>query len=124
VVARSVLMPPLGPRSDHSVRYGRVLRDLITTHPGSTHVYYLDVPFAETLRRHATRPQAADFTPEQMRDWFSPGDVLGVPGEHVIPDSPTLDETVDHILRTSGLPDAPAVAHCPARCPHCRERGF
>jgi predicted kinase len=104
----------------HSVRYGRMLHELIATHPGSTHVYYLDVSFAETLRRHATRPLAADVTPEQMREWFSPGDALGVRGEHVIAESSALDQTVDYILRTSGLPDAPAVAHCPARCPHCR----
>jgi hypothetical protein len=70
-------------------------------HAGDSHVYYLEVSWAESLRRHATRAQSADFTPEQMRDWFVPGDTLGVPGEHVVPPSSTLDETVELIFRTS-----------------------
>lgn len=107
----------------HSDRYGPALRELVAEHVGDTHVYYLDVAFAETLRRHATRPQAADFTPAQMRDWYSPSDVLAIPGEHVIPEASTFDETVDYVLRTSGLPDARAEAPCPARCPRCQERG-
>jgi len=95
----------------HTSRYGPMLHDLIATHRGDSHVYYLDVAFAETIRRHATRPQAADFTPEQMRDWFAPGDVLGIAGEHVVPESSTL---------ASGLRDAPAVSPCPVRCPRCQ----
>jgi hypothetical protein len=104
----------------HTSRYGPMLHELIAAHPGDSHVYYLDVPFAETIRRHATRPQVADFTPEQMRDWFAPGDVLGIPGEHVVPETSALAETVALVLRTSGLTDAPAVAPCPTRCPRCQ----
>lgn len=100
--------------------YGAELRSLIAGHPGRSHVYYLDVSWAETLRRHATRPQAADFTPAQMRDWYVPGDLLGVPGEQVVPESSAFAETVEMILRTSALRAAPAVAPCPARCPRCR----
>lgn len=102
--------------------YGTELRSLIAGHPGGSHVYYLDVSWAETLRRHATRPQAADFTTAQMRDWYVPGDLLGVPGERVVPESSSLAETVEAILRTSGLGQAPAVGPCPARCPRCQER--
>jgi predicted kinase len=106
----------------HSDRYGPPLRELIAGHAGDSHVYYLDVAFAETLRRHATRPLAADVTPDQMRDWYSPFDVLGIPGEHVVPEASTFDETVDFVLQSSGLPGAPAEAPCPARCPRCQER--
>ena len=75
-------------------RYGDVIASLQREHEGETHLFYLDVAFAETLRRHATRPQAAEFTGEHMRDWYRPRDVLGLPGERIIPESSTQDETV------------------------------
>lgn len=62
-------------------RYGDMFRALIADHDAT--VVYLDVPFVETLARHADRPQAADFTPEQMAEWWLPDDRLGVPGEVV-----------------------------------------
>src|SRR4051794_24549170 len=104
----------------HSARYGPMLRELIADHSGTSHLYYLDVAFAETIRRHGTRPQSADFTPEQMAEWYAARDMLGLPGERVIPESSTLDETVELILHTSGLRDAAALAPCPARCPRCQ----
>jgi len=95
----------------HTGRYATMLRRLITAHTGQTAVYYLDVSFAETLRRHATRPQAVEFTPEQMSTWYAARDVLGVPGEQVIDESSALSDTVDLILATSGLLAAPSVVH-------------
>jgi len=47
----------------HTGRYTRALRALITEHVGPSFVYYLDVSFEETVRRHASRPQALDFDP-------------------------------------------------------------
>jgi hypothetical protein len=38
-------------------RYGDMLGRLRADHRGPTHHYYLDVPFDETLARHATKPQ-------------------------------------------------------------------
>lgn len=37
-------------------------------HQGISRFYYLDVPFTETMRRHA-RPQAAEFGEAEMRGW-------------------------------------------------------
>ena len=102
-----------------SGRYRTMLGELIAGHPGPSHLYYLDVSLDETLRRHTTRPQAGDFTAEQMGDWYAPRDVLGLPQERVIGEASTLEETVETILDTSGLRGAPAVAPCPARCPRC-----
>lgn len=102
-------------------RYGEMLRGLISAHPGESHVYYLDVSWAESLRRHETRPQ--DFTPAQMHDWFLARDLLDVPGELLVPESSTLDETVATIMHTSSLAAAAAVAPCPASCTVCSGRG-
>ena len=106
----------------HTDRYAAVLHQLIDRHAGPSHVYYLDVSFEETVRRHQSRPEQVDFTPEQMRDWYAHQDLLGSENEHVVDERSTLEETVDTILHTSGLLSAPPRTPCPARCPRC-DRG-
>lgn len=59
---------------------------------------------AETLRRHLTRPQAGEFTAEQMSDWYAAHDVLGWPGELVLPESTGLEQAVETIAAAAGLP--------------------
>jgi predicted kinase len=83
--------------------YGDALAELRRAHGGPTFFFYLDVSLEETLRRHRTRPQAAEFTPDQMRGWYRAEDLLHVTGERVIPESSTIDETVASIAATSGL---------------------
>ncbi|MCU6392287.1 hypothetical protein KW818_24625, partial [Enterobacter quasiroggenkampii] len=48
-----------------AARYGQMLKALMTTADQSL-VYYFDLSFDETLRRHAHRPQAAAFGAEAM----------------------------------------------------------
>lgn len=103
----------------HTARYADALRKLIQDHDGPSYAYYLDVSFAETLRRHATRPQAAEFDPDQMREWYLDHDVLGTLGEHLVGESSTLTQTVDHVLRSSRLTETAAVTYCPTACPRC-----
>ncbi|SCL43071.1 AAA family ATPase [Micromonospora aurantiaca] len=103
----------------HTGRYGAVLRQLIAEHTGPTHVYYLDVCFEETIRRHQTRAEPINVTPEQMREWYSARDLLDVPGERIIPETSTFEQTVTTILTTSGLAGSPPLTPCPNRCPHC-----
>ncbi|CAM02665.1 hypothetical protein A8924_3783 [Saccharopolyspora erythraea NRRL 2338] len=79
-------------------RYGEMLRCLAEDHRGRTWFYYLDVSFDESLRRHATRPQAAEFGADDMRGWYRPGDLLGVAGEHLIPQESALPDTCARIL--------------------------
>jgi predicted kinase len=44
--------------------HAAMLSGLVRAHRGSSFVFYLDVSFEETLRRHATRPQASEFSGE------------------------------------------------------------
>jgi predicted kinase len=88
----------------HRARYGPMLHRLITAHVGVTTVVYFDVSLDETLRRHSLRPQAAEFTAEQMRGWYEPRDVLGVPGEHILGEDVPEDESVTFIAGVAGLP--------------------
>lgn len=99
--------------------YASMLRQLLADHTGPSHVFYLDVDFDETVRRHLGRAEPIPVTAEQMREWHIPLDVLGVDGEHVVPQSSTFEQTVATILTTSRLTDAAPLTPCPTRCPHC-----
>jgi len=83
--------------------YGPALRELMTAHRGQTLVYFLRVEMAETFARHATRPEAEEFTITDMASWFEPDDRLDLPGEIVIPQSSSLADTVDRICRDARL---------------------
>lgn len=82
----------------HAERYADMLRALARDHRGATAFYYIDVSFAESLRRHATRPQAAEFGAADMCEWYRTRDLLGITSERVIPESASLEQAVDRIL--------------------------
>ncbi|MEU4220761.1 AAA family ATPase [Actinoplanes sp. NPDC026623] len=103
----------------HAVRYGAALSRLIGEHPGPSHVYYLDVPFDETVRRHGGRDLAADVTAEQLREWYTARDLLGADGELVIAETSDLEQTVTTILHASGLARTAALTPCPRLCRRC-----
>ena len=90
-----------------SHRYGPMLTKLIADHSGPSLSYYLDVSFDETVRRHHTRPQAADFTPEDMRSWYLPRDTIGLPHEQVIAEDSSFEDTLR--LMITGLAGAGAL---------------
>jgi hypothetical protein len=75
-----------------------MLRELIADHTGMTKVYYFQIPFDETIRRHSTRPLADVVSPEQMRDWYHAADLLGVPDEQIIEESSSLDDTAKRVI--------------------------
>ncbi|MFD7107930.1 P-loop NTPase family protein [Streptomyces celluloflavus] len=87
-------------------RYGTMLRDLVRAHRGVSRCYYLDVPYVETVRRHATKPDAEylrHVTPDHLSDWYREKDLLPDALETVIDADSTLDDTIRRILRESGL---------------------
>ncbi|MFI7013685.1 kinase [Streptomyces sp. NPDC050164] len=84
-------------------RYGDMLGRLRVDHRGPTHHYYLDVPFDETLARHATKPIADEVGETQLRDWYRPLDLLPDGVETVIGADSTLAATIDRITHDTGL---------------------
>ena len=92
--------------ADH---YGDMLTRLRADHRGRTHGYYLDVPFDETLARHATKPIADDVNETQLRDWYRPRDLLPDRLETVIGADCSVHEIVDRIMGDTGLAHMPAL---------------
>ena len=70
-----------------------MLAELVADHRGRSSVFYLDVSFAESVRRHGTR--RVSYTVEDMRGWYRHQDLLGLPGEEVVPEGSTLTQTVE-----------------------------
>ncbi len=103
----------------HTERYATALHQLIDSHPGPAAVFYLNVPFDETVRRHLNRAEPIPVTPDEMRRWYTHRDLLNVPGETVIDETSTLEQTVTTILHTSGLTAVTPQTPCPRRCRHC-----
>jgi hypothetical protein len=101
-----------------SRRYGEMIRSLIDEHPGPAFVYYYDLPFEETLRRHASKANSGEFGEKEMAGWFVERDLLGVPGERIIGPEESQARTVARIL-AEALPPRPR----PGGDPDPRPRG-
>ncbi len=66
---------------------------------GAVFAYYFDLPFEETLRRHAQKPSAQEFGEEQMRRWWKEKDYIGFLHEETIGPDLSAEEIVDRIYR-------------------------
>ncbi len=90
-----------------AARYGAMLQRLCADHRGPTRCYYLHVPFEETLRRHATKPQAFEYGEAEIRGWCRELDLLCEPAETVIGPDSALADTVRRIMSDTGLAALP-----------------
>jgi len=88
----------------HRPMFNRLFRD----HPEENHVFYMDVPFDETLRRHNSRPQKTAFGEKEMKGWWSYASPMGREGEVMIPESSSMDETIKTIGKIANLKLKPA----------------
>lgn len=75
-------------------KYKEVLMKLVASASCESYIYYIDVSLEETLKRHKTKPIADEVTDEQLTSWYQPKNYLDVPGEIIIDESSTLEETV------------------------------
>ena len=76
----------------------RPLFETIAREFAEVYAYYYDIPFEETLRRHATKPNRNDFGEADMRRWWKEKDFIGIIPEKVIHADMGVDEVVEMIL--------------------------
>lgn len=88
-----------------SVRsYGELLDEIFAQHQGENYMYYFDISFDETVRRHAMRKtESMKFTDADMREWFPAAHRSSHKLEQIIPEYFSAQETVDYIVHTSKL---------------------
>lgn len=85
----------------YALHYGEMLSRLHADFGG--HWYSFALPFEETAKRHATRPQAQEFTTEMMKSWYRERDLLPFVQEGIITPESSLQDTVQRVLRDTGL---------------------
>lgn len=73
------------------------------------YAYYYDLPFSETLKRHETKPNHADFGEADMRRWWKEKDYIGIIPETMIHQSQSLEETLGLILKNIGKESFPGI---------------
>jgi hypothetical protein len=78
--------------------YTESLLRLVADHRGVSRCYLYDLPFEETVRRHATRPLADAFGEEAMRQWWRGFNPIADLDEIVITACDSLDATVARVL--------------------------
>jgi hypothetical protein len=90
--------------------YGEMLIRLRDDHLGRSLFYYIDIPFEETLRRHAGKPKAAEYGRAEMSQWYRDKDLLPGGIEDIIPADSSLEDTVQQIMVKAELARTPAAS--------------
>lgn len=75
---------------------------LFSTHPEENYLFYLEATLRETLKRHATRV-APRISTRKMREVYKYASPTGLAGEVVIPQSSSLEQTVEQIIRVTRM---------------------
>lgn len=82
--------------------YAAMVTRLLADHRGLSRCYRYQLDFDETVRRHAGKPQAAEYGPDTLRGWWQDADLLPGVTEHVITAADSLDGATARILRDCG----------------------
>jgi len=61
---------------------------------GKIFAYYYDIPFAETLTRHQTKPNKGDFGEKDIRNWWIEKDFINLISEKIITKDMELNDTI------------------------------
>ena len=86
-----------------SKKYGAMLHRLLNDFQGNKLVYYFDISFEETMRRHATKPNAHEFGELEMRRWWKEKDYLDFENEFLIRNDTSQEDLISMILKTMNI---------------------
>jgi predicted kinase len=65
-------------------KYLPIFQSLIQNFGGKSYIYYFDISFEETARRHATRDKNKLFSAAEMKKWYGMAAPLGFDDEYII----------------------------------------
>lgn len=85
--------------------YDKVIESLFEEHPENNFMYYFDIGLEETIRRHSTRTitRGSGFDQEDMKEWYPAATKPNHTLLRIIPESSSLDETVNKIMSETSL---------------------
>lgn len=79
-------------------RYGDMLRGLIRFFDQNADIYYFDLPFEETVKRHNNRPKKLEFGEDSLREWWMPQDFLEEDNEIILTSEMRQEDVLEIIL--------------------------
>ncbi|WP_235805592.1 hypothetical protein [Liquorilactobacillus oeni] len=80
-------------------KYKQMILELLRFFNNEAFIYYFDIPFAETLRRHSSRKKAQGFGAAEMKKWWLKKDFLKLPNEKNLGAELSQDEIVKLIIK-------------------------
>lgn len=85
--------------------YKPMLQEILAVHPTENYMFYFDISFKETMRRHRTRPakDTPSFTDDDMKSWYPAAYIPIHDEEKLIREESSLEETVKFITQSSNL---------------------
>lgn len=78
-------------------KYGNMLQSIISSTHIKSYIYYFDLPYAETVRRHHSKTYT-DFSAQKLASWFVEKDTLNVKNEKLITEMMTQNDILTMIL--------------------------
>jgi thymidylate kinase len=85
--------------------YKRMLQEIFIEHPTENYIFYFDISFEETMRRHRTRPvkDTPSFTDDDMKSWYPAAYVPIHNNEKLISETSSIEETIKFIRESSNF---------------------
>ena len=81
-----------------SQSHAEMLLKLVQDHAGESACFYYDLTFDQTLVRHETKPQAAEYGAEMMHDWYNERDLIPGLNEKIFDADISLDSAVSAMM--------------------------
>ncbi|BDQ57757.1 hypothetical protein EfsSVR2331_18820 [Enterococcus faecalis] len=73
-------------------------QEIIHLFEGNVQVYYFDISFEETLKRHSQRNKNQEFGVVEMKRWWLPEDYLELAGEQRLSEQLSEKQIIRQIL--------------------------
>ena len=83
--------------------WGVTFEELMTEHPKDNYLFYFDISFDETVKRHAGRDKSAQFGEKEMRKWYGLANRLNHAKEILVPEHMSEEETIAFVEKTCQL---------------------
>ncbi|HEX8182437.1 MAG TPA: AAA family ATPase [Candidatus Saccharimonadales bacterium] len=80
-------------------KYLPMFEQLMDNHAGENYMFYFDISFEETVRRHSTRSKATQFGRDEMQDWYDLAEPLSTKNEYIIKEASSLTESTKFIKK-------------------------
>jgi predicted kinase len=80
-----------------------IFAEIFEQHPRENYLFYFDISFEETIKRHRTKPNKDEWSESDMKDWYSPKDFMNYEFEYVINENSSKHETINKIKEVSKI---------------------